>query len=99
MFLVARKFLLQFKTSLQVVESLLKLVYTADSRFCAFSLDETIKKRYKFLFFGLRMSISHLALAFSLSSFSTYASLALSKLLRAPITRRMHAKHEAFLTL
>lgn len=98
MFLAARKFLLQFKTFLQVVESL-KLVYTADSRFCAFSLDETIKKRYKFLFFGLRMSISHLALAFSLSSSSAYASPALSKLLRAPITRRMHAKHEAFLTL
>ena len=66
LFLAARIFLLQFNKPLQFVESLLKLFYTTDSGFSAFSLDENIKKRYKFLFFGLRISISHLFLAISL---------------------------------
>ena len=52
------------KKPLQFVESFLKLFYMTDSRFSALYLDENIKKRNKFQFFGLRISNSRL--------FSTY---------------------------
>jgi len=59
--------IIKFKKPLQFVENLLKLFYTTDSMFSALSFDENLKKRYKFRFFGLRITISYFSIALSLS--------------------------------